>query len=169
VKPIREGQILDFGTVKAHVLHTPGHSAGHCCFWFPEEEFLFSADICLTKVGPWYGEHYSDAGETADSIDRLIGIGPKRMASGHFRRLVTDCVPCLSEFKSRIFDRDERIHNYLRANPSDIHSLAKEKLIYKNHPTDYVEFWEKLMLLKHLERLEGRGLVRTESGVYVGI
>lgn len=166
VVPIREGQVLDFGTVKAHVLHTPGHSAGHCCFWFPEADFLFSSDICLTKVGPWYGEHLASPDVLCRSIDRLMEIAPKRMVSSHINEVVTDSVPRLAEFKSRIFKREKRIYEYLGKHPSDIHGLAAQNLIYRLHPTNYVLFWEKLMLLKHLARLEADNLVQNNGGVY---
>lgn len=169
VLPLKDGQILDFGTVKAEVLHTPGHSAGHCCFWFPEEDFLFSSDICLTKAGPWYGEHLSDPAEMMRSIDRIIDLKPSRMVSSHIHGVIEDPIPCLLEFKQRIEKREERIYRYLKQTPSDIHALAEAKLIYRAHPTGFVLFWEKLMLIKHIERLEGQGRVKQSDGIYFGI
>ncbi|MFB0921749.1 MAG: MBL fold metallo-hydrolase [Oscillospiraceae bacterium] len=169
VLPLKDGQILDFGSVKAEVLHTPGHSAGHCCFWFPKEELLYSSDICLTKAGPWYGEHLSDPAELMRSIDRIIDLKPPRVVSSHIHEIVEDPIPCLQEFKQRIEKREERVYCYLARRPSDIHSLAEAKLIYRAHPSNYVVFWEKLMLLKHLERLEAQSRIRCSEGVYYSI
>jgi len=169
VIPLRAGQILDFGTVKAEVLHTPGHSAGHCCFWFPEEEFLFSSDICLTKVGPWYGEHLASPSEMMRSIDRLIDLSPPRVISSHIHEVVCDPVPRLLEFKQRIEKREERVYKYLEQQPSNIHNLADANIIYRAHPTNYVVFWEKLMLLKHIESLEKQSRVAQSDGIYYGI
>lgn len=169
VRPITDGLLLDFGTVKAEVLHTPGHSAGHCCFWFPEEEFLFSSDICLTKAGPWYGEHLASPSEMMRSIDRIIDLAPPRVASSHIHEVLDDPIPCLLEFKQRIEKREERIYRHLLQQPSDIHNLAGANLIYRAHPSNYVVFWEKLMLLKHLESLEKQNRVKQSDGVYFGI
>ncbi len=169
VTSFEDGQILDFGSVKAQVLHLPGHSVGHCGFWFPEEDFLFSSDICLTKAGPWYGEHLADPIEMMRSIDRIIELSPGRVVSSHIHEVVDDPVPRLQEFKQRIEKREERIYKYLVQHPSDIHNLAGENLIYRAHPTDYVVFWEKLMLLKHLARLEEQGLVKQTDGIYFGV
>ncbi|MBP8640346.1 MAG: MBL fold metallo-hydrolase [Oscillospiraceae bacterium] len=169
VTSIKDGQILDFGSVTAAVMHLPGHSVGHCCFWFPEEEFLFSSDICLTKAGPWYGEHLADPAEMVRSIDRIIELAPPRIVSSHIHELVENPLPRLVEFKQRIEKREERIYQYLLQRPSDIHALAAANLVYRAHPTNYVVFWEKLMLLKHLERLEALGLVRKAEGVYFGL
>ena len=169
VIPIRDGQLLDFGTVKAVVLHTPGHSAGHCCFWFPEEDFLFSSDICLTKAGPWYGEHLANPAEMMRSIDRIIDLSPPSVVSSHIHEVVYDPVPRLEEFKQRIEKREERVYKYLEQRPSDIHNLADANLIYRAHSTNYVVFWEKLMLLKHIESLEKQSLVSQSDGIYYAI
>lgn len=169
VIPLADGQILDFGTVKAEVLHTPGHSAGHCCFFFPEEELLFCSDICLTKAGPWYGEHLASPYEMMRSIDRIIRLSPTRVVSSHIHEVIDDPVPYLTEFKQRIEKREERIYGYLRREPSDIHKLASVNLIYRAHPTNYVVFWEKLMLLKHIEGLEKQNRVKQHDGIYYGI
>ena len=39
-----DGQRLDLAGVSLDVLHTPGHSPGHCCFYVPDEGVLFSGD-----------------------------------------------------------------------------------------------------------------------------
>lgn len=41
---LADGQVLDLAGVRLEVLHTPGHTPGHCCFWVPEEGALFSGD-----------------------------------------------------------------------------------------------------------------------------
>ena len=38
---INDGQVIDCGSTKFMVLHTPGHSKGHCSFYFPEEDLAF--------------------------------------------------------------------------------------------------------------------------------
>ncbi len=167
VSPIYEGQILDFGHTTAEVWHTPGHSAGHCCFWFPKEELLFCSDICLTKAGPWYGEHMASQSQLKQSIDRLIDFNPPRMISSHVGEVITDVQPRLLEYKSRIDKREERIYRSLRDKAANIHQLAEQNLIYRIHPTAYVLFWEKLMLQKHLSSLMQQGLVKSDCGKYM--
>jgi glyoxylase-like metal-dependent hydrolase (beta-lactamase superfamily II) len=39
-----DGQVLALGGLEIEVLHTPGHTPGHCCFWVPGEGALFSGD-----------------------------------------------------------------------------------------------------------------------------
>ena len=40
----REGDVLDLAGMSIHVMHTPGHTQGSCCFYLPEEKVLFSGD-----------------------------------------------------------------------------------------------------------------------------
>ncbi len=151
--------IVDFGNTCAEIIHTPGHSAGHCAFWFPREEFLFSGDICLTRVGPWYGEIYASPEDMINSINYLIELKPSKIATSHIPEICKDGVERLKRYRDRIYKRDERVYSYLKQKPADLHELAGQHLIYKIHPTPFVLFWEKLILLKHLERLQNQGLV----------
>jgi glyoxylase-like metal-dependent hydrolase (beta-lactamase superfamily II) len=41
---LADGQVLDLAGIHLEVLHTPGHTPGHCCFWVPQEGALFSGD-----------------------------------------------------------------------------------------------------------------------------
>jgi glyoxylase-like metal-dependent hydrolase (beta-lactamase superfamily II) len=53
-KTFSDGFELNLGHTVVQAIHTPGHSAGHCCFHFPREEVVYLGDIDLTSFGPWY-------------------------------------------------------------------------------------------------------------------
>ncbi len=42
--PLADGQHLTLGGLELEVVHTPGHTPGHCCFHLPAEGTLFSGD-----------------------------------------------------------------------------------------------------------------------------
>lgn len=44
MEALAHGQVLTVAGIDLHVRHTPGHTPGHCCFWWPEQEILFSGD-----------------------------------------------------------------------------------------------------------------------------
>lgn len=52
----RDGYCFDLGNRKLTVVHTPGHSPGHCCFYEPERRYLYSGDLiysgCLDAFYP---------------------------------------------------------------------------------------------------------------------
>ena len=41
---LEDGQRLELAGLGLDVLHTPGHTPGHCCFWLEEAGLLFSGD-----------------------------------------------------------------------------------------------------------------------------
>jgi glyoxylase-like metal-dependent hydrolase (beta-lactamase superfamily II) len=43
-----DGDELALGRHTGHVLHTPGHSAGSCSLWFPEDDILLTGDTLFS-------------------------------------------------------------------------------------------------------------------------
>lgn len=47
IKPdhfLNEGDVIEVGTLKLEVIHSPGHSPGGVCFYLEQEQFLISGD-----------------------------------------------------------------------------------------------------------------------------
>ncbi|MGE5372652.1 MAG: MBL fold metallo-hydrolase [Solirubrobacterales bacterium] len=174
IKPYRvdgtfqDGDQYDCGHTKLTVLHTPGHCAGHCAFFFPDSGTAFLGDICLTKVGPWYGEADADIDAFIQSINRMIALKPDRVVTGHVGQIITENIPeVLTEYRDRILKREERIYQSLKTKAVNIHELADQHLIYRMHPSSFVLYWEKYMLKKHLARLEQQGRAeRNEENLF---
>ncbi len=55
-KILHDGDRLDLGNRTLTVIHTPGHSPGHCCFYEPDRKYLYSGDLiycgCLDAFYP---------------------------------------------------------------------------------------------------------------------
>jgi hydroxyacylglutathione hydrolase len=45
VRPIADGEMLTVGGLAIEVVHTPGHTPGHCCFRVDEDVLVFSGDL----------------------------------------------------------------------------------------------------------------------------
>ncbi|MCJ7663919.1 MAG: MBL fold metallo-hydrolase, partial [Desulfobacterales bacterium] len=161
-------QIIDCGKTKVEVLLTPGHTAGHCSFLFLDENLIFMADICLTEVGPWYGEDEADIDDFVASINRIISLKPAKIITGHRAEIFDRDIPeVLGEYRDRIYKREEHILDFVRGNPSTINQIAAQKMIYREHPIIFVLFWERCMVKKHLDHLIKQGLVeKLEDGRY---
>lgn len=43
-EPLADGAALEVAGLRFRVIHTPGHTPGHCCFWMEDEGVLFSGD-----------------------------------------------------------------------------------------------------------------------------
>ncbi len=44
---LADGQQLKLGSLDVTVLHTPGHSSGHVCYYFPKEHLLVGGDLII--------------------------------------------------------------------------------------------------------------------------
>ena len=42
---LKDHDIIDIGGRKMEILHTPGHSPGHLCFWEKDRGYLFTGDL----------------------------------------------------------------------------------------------------------------------------
>jgi len=78
------GELLDLGNRRLHVLHTPGHSPGHVCFYEPERGYLFSEDLiyagCLDAFYPT-----TDPLAFFRSVEKVASLPLWRVLPGHFR------------------------------------------------------------------------------------
>ena len=85
VAQLEDGQIIEFGSVKWQVKHTPGHSPGSVSFFDPKNSVVFSGDVLfqdsIGRTDLWRGS----LPILMDSIfSVLIPLGDEvRVLSGH--------------------------------------------------------------------------------------
>lgn len=81
-KILHDGDCLDLGNRKLIVIHTPGHSPGHCCFYEPEKKYLYSGDLiysgCLDAFYPT-----TDPELFWKSVKRVQKLAVNRILPGH--------------------------------------------------------------------------------------
>ena len=79
---LQDGDILDLGNRALTVIHTPGHSPGHCCFYEPDRKLLFSGDLiycgCLEAFYP-----STDPRAYWESVRRVQALPVDRILPGH--------------------------------------------------------------------------------------
>ena len=79
---LEDGDEIDLGNRKVEVLHTPGHSPGHCCFYEEERAYLYSGDLiykgCLDMFYPTTNPNLF-----AQSIEKVSKLDVKRILPGH--------------------------------------------------------------------------------------
>ncbi len=167
---VHDGETISCGRTSFNVIHTPGHTPGHCVFYFPETDFVFLADLCLTKFGPWYGDSDSDIDDILSSINRVMAMNCSMAATSHRRDIVTGKVEVnreLSQLRDRVLSREEKIYSFLKKAPADFETVVREKIIYPVHPMGFLLFWEKCMVRIHLLHMKTKGTVASdENGIY---
>lgn len=78
----QDGDCIELGGRSVQVLHTPGHSPGHCCFYEPERGYLYTGDLvysgCLDAFYPT-----TDPILFWQSIQKVQKLETKRVLPGH--------------------------------------------------------------------------------------
>lgn len=81
---LHDGDIIDLGGRVLQVIHTPGHSPGHCCFYDPDRGYLFSGDLiysgCLDAFYPT-----TDPVMYMHSLKRVSKLNIQSILPGHYR------------------------------------------------------------------------------------
>ena len=79
-----DGDIFDLGNRTIRVIHTPGHSPGHCCFYDPDRKYLFSGDLiykgCLDAFYP-----STDPVLFYSSVQKVKDFRISKILPGHYQ------------------------------------------------------------------------------------
>ena len=79
---LQDNDLIDLGNRKIHVIHTPGHSPGHCCFYEADRRYLYSGDLvycgCLDAFYPTTNpKHFQQ------SIHKIQQLSVSRILPAH--------------------------------------------------------------------------------------
>lgn len=162
-----DGHVFDLGNTKLQVIHTPGHSYGHCCFLIPEERVIFLADIDLTSFGPWYGALDCNVDDFIESLEKLKKMSFEVAVTSHkgdvFRgeEVIRSK---LDQYLNIIYQREEKLLNFLKEEHS-LEEIVDQAIVYRKFPDPVEGFklMERISMQKQLERLIAKGTVEETS------
>jgi glyoxylase-like metal-dependent hydrolase (beta-lactamase superfamily II) len=154
---------IAFGGGELHVLHTPGHESGHCCFYEAGEKVLFSGDNILgfgTAV-----IHPPDGNMTAylKSLERLLQFSVDLILPGH-GPLVAKAEAKIREYIKHRQMRENQILQALRSDRNTIGDITE--MIYVDVSAALKRVAE-FSVLAHLEKLMDEGRVKKENNRYL--
>lgn len=77
-----DGDVIDLGNRLIKVIHTPGHSPGHCCF-YEEGKNLYTGDLVNAgKLDAYYPS--TNPIDFLNSIIKIRELNFKRVLPGHY-------------------------------------------------------------------------------------
>jgi glyoxylase-like metal-dependent hydrolase (beta-lactamase superfamily II) len=157
-----DGFEIDLGHTLMQVVHTPGHSAGHCCFFFPREGVAYLGDIDLTSFGPWYASDNSGIDDFLSSIERVRELRPRTVVTSHGDGLITENVDeRLKEYADIIHNRDRLILDFL-TQPRNLEQILDLEVVYRRNQKapDAFFYWDdRWMIEEHIKRLVSIGKI----------
>ncbi|MFX0031996.1 MAG: MBL fold metallo-hydrolase [Candidatus Hodarchaeota archaeon] len=153
------------------VIHTPGHTAGHCSFYELNSKIAFLADIDLTNF-IFYAGIDSDLLEFEKSIQKLENLDIEIAVTGHKGIIIgkKDIREELRKYKSIIYKRDERIlSKFSEINPIKVEDFKGKNFIYKYY-SDFKEYElvaELIMIQKHFDKFLKQNLISKEENGFI--
>ncbi|HET7616206.1 MAG TPA: MBL fold metallo-hydrolase [Bacillales bacterium] len=153
---------IEIAGTTMHVLHTPGHTEGFCCPYFPEHGVLFAGDFDLTSFGPWYNDSDSDIDAFFDSAERTLEVDAKYYVTAHhkgtFERVEYE--KRLRTYMDKIREREEKTKFAVQQGVHPKEIVYREIFYFiKNHRRNPVLMASEILgIAKHLRHLikEGR-------------
>ncbi|MAE94550.1 MAG: MBL fold metallo-hydrolase, partial [Deltaproteobacteria bacterium] len=83
-QPFRDAHVFELGGgVRIQVIHTPGHTRGHCALHVLPDDVLFLGDIDLSSFGPYYGDAWSDLEDFERSLARVRDLDAAHYVTSH--------------------------------------------------------------------------------------
>lgn len=114
------------------VIHTPGHTMGHCCFYLAEEKQLFCGDHILAGVSPnpileigKNGQRRPALLEYLKSLDKIKALSAKRFYPGHGQPF-ENLDEILGPFYEHHLKREQRILASLSQKPQTPFQIAEK-------------------------------------------
>ncbi|MED1204034.1 MBL fold metallo-hydrolase [Heyndrickxia acidicola] len=143
------------------MLHTPGHTEGFCCPYFPEQGVLFAGDYDLTSFGPWYNNADSDIDEFIQSSKRTLETDAKYFVTSHHKgwRSRDEYEKGLTAYIEKIYEREEKVRLSIQ------NGVSPEEIVHKgifyfveNHlKNPNLMISEIVGIAKHIQRLIKQG------------
>lgn len=145
-----------FGEVKVQFLHTPGHTGGLACPYFPDLGVVFSGDYDMTSFGPWYNGTDGNIEDFIASGNRLLTLDADTYITGHQKGIFSkqEFTEAMAKFLAIIDRRDERISQYVQQG-MNFEELTSVGIFYpkKSLENTILKTWERSGIRKHLTRL----------------
>jgi glyoxylase-like metal-dependent hydrolase (beta-lactamase superfamily II) len=128
-RTMADGETLALGPFKLRVIWTPGHSAGHACFYIEDEELLLSGDHVLPTITPnislWPGSEADDPlSDYLASLRRLRGLPTRRVLPAHEYDFA-DLNARLDELEEHHEDRLQQMVDAVRAGATTAYDIAR--------------------------------------------
>ena len=149
---VEDQHVLRVGGFTVQCLHTPGHTAGHLCYYVPEEKVLFSGDNVL-GVGTGV---VHDMAQFVASLKRMKEVDAESLLPGH-GPVVKEPARKIQELIDHRQQREDQIVGLLADGRDNVKSLVKA--IYPELDKRLLQMAQS-QVISHLKKLETEGKIK---------
>jgi glyoxylase-like metal-dependent hydrolase (beta-lactamase superfamily II) len=153
---LRNKELREFGDWKFEVIFTPGHAAGHICFFFRKESFMLAGDHILPYIAPILSPDIFDDNSRPlatylDSLSDIEKLPITTIYPGHGNAFI-DLKERLEEIRQHHEKRKRMVFDRLSTDPRTTYAVSHE--IFGSELSDFDKFLalnETLIYLKELK------------------
>lgn len=162
---LQNNQSCGFGQWKFEVIATPGHAAGHVCFFFAENGFLVSGDHVLPYIAPIlspdiFHDDFRPLGTYLDSLTAVEKLSVSAVYPGHGNVFV-DLQERLKDIREHHQKRKITVLAHVSAKPKTTFEVSEEMV--NAALSDFDKFLAFNETLAYLKELKAEGTVKEES------
>jgi glyoxylase-like metal-dependent hydrolase (beta-lactamase superfamily II) len=154
---------IGFGGGELHVLHTPGHESGHCCFYESGDKVLFSGDNILGFGTAVIRPPDGDMTDYLKSLERLLGFDISVILPGH-GPLIGKPEAKIREYIQHRLEREQQVLAALRKGRNTIGDITQ--MIYVD-VSPALQRVAEFSVQAHLEKLMREGRVKRQADRYL--
>lgn len=169
-REVQDDEVVEIDGVRMRFVYLPGHTPGHAGIWFEEEDVFFIADIDLTSFGPFYGDYFSSIDQFVASIRKVRDMKPRTLITSHGKGVFegSEIMEALDRYESKIHERDDAILKMVADRPHTLDEIVDAHLVYRRYPepAEMYRVIERIMIEKHLKRLEGKERISAAKGLW---
>ncbi|MEE8076702.1 MAG: MBL fold metallo-hydrolase [Candidatus Binatia bacterium] len=157
-----DGDRLPYDGGELIVVHTPGHESGHCCFYEPEQQILFTGDHILGRGTTVIPPPDGDMALYIQSLEKLLDLKIRLLLPGHGPS-IGDPYGKIREYIDHRVMREKQVLQCLRDGHHTIGSMAE--VIYKDLSHSLIRMGG-LTVEAHLSKLVGEKRVDQKGRDY---
>ena len=157
------GDKIPYDSGELQVVHTPGHESGHCCFYEPKQQLLFTGDHILGRGTTVIPPPDGDMALYIQSLEKLLELRIRSLLPGHGPR-IGDPYGKIREYIDHRLMREKEV---LRSLQDGHHTIpAITAAIYVGGTPAALISVAQLSVEAHLVKLIKEGRVRKEAERY---
>jgi glyoxylase-like metal-dependent hydrolase (beta-lactamase superfamily II) len=162
---LQNNECREFGDWKFEVIFTPGHAAGHVCFFFRKENFLLAGDHILPYIAPIlspdiFNNKFRPLATYLESLHSIEKLAVTTIYPGHGNAFI-DLKERLGEIRWHHKKRKKMVFDHLNAEPKTTHAVSQE--MFGPNLSDFDNFMALNGTLTYLKELEFEGAIREDN------
>lgn len=172
-RTLSDNELIEIGRWRIRVIHTPGHSAGHCCFVIEDAGMMILGDHVLSRTTPnvshWPWSDGDPLGDYLQSLRRIANLGAGHLGlPGHEDRII-DIPARAEELIAHHREQLAAVTELVEGGHETIGDVAQRMRWSRAWPD--LGYVDRVMAVgeatAHLRTLERRGEIRRGQGLPV--